>query len=148
MLRSAHSMRRTPSPARARSFTSCLRVVAISPLLLWVGSSCGEQPLVLPLLPVERVDSAAVQPRLERGPQVGLAPEPRREDDVADLDGKAPTELPQRLELVQLAQSVQAVAGGRPVGHDEAGRLEIAEHPSRPARLPCGFSHLHAETLP
>src|SRR5438874_1735028 len=51
MCRSAHSMRRTPSGASARSRTSNRLVVAMSPLF---PSSSGEQPLVLALLPFER----------------------------------------------------------------------------------------------
>src|SRR5262245_2635917 len=143
MFRSAHSIRLTPSPARARSFTSCRRVVAISPLLPWVDSSSDEQALVLSLLPVERVDAAPVQPGLQRCTELGLAPEPRCERDLVEVDAIAPPQLAQRPQLVQLAQSVLAVAGARASGDDEPGRLEVAEHPRRPARCLGGVSYAH-----
>src|SRR5262249_45874187 len=142
MFRSAHSIRLIPSPARARSFTSCRRVVAISPLP-WVDFSCDEQPLVLALLPVERVDAASVQPALKLGPEVGLAPEPRRERDLAEVDAEPPSQLAQRPQLVQLAQAVLPVARTCALRHDEPGRLEVTKHPRRPARLNSGISNAH-----
>src|SRR5204863_7767957 len=147
MLRSAHSIRRIPSSASVRSFTSCLRVVAIRRSLLWVESSGGEEPLVLALLPVERIDAAAVEPRVERGAEIWLPSQARSEDDVSDLERKPSPQLPQRPELVQLAQVVRAVAGPRPGGDDEPGRLQIAEHPRRPARAFCCLAHAHRKTL-
>src|SRR5262245_52847362 len=145
MFRSAHSIRRTPSPASARSLTSCLRVAAIT--LLWVESSCGEQPLVLALLPVERVDAAPVQPRRDGGSQVGLAPQACCERDVVDADREALPELPQGAELVQLPQPVGAIARAGPVRDDEAGVLEVAEHPRRPARVSCRGAYTHRHNL-
>src|SRR5215211_304972 len=113
MFRSAHSIRRTPSPVRARSLTSCLRVVAISPHFLF-DSSCGKKPFMLSLLPVERVDPAAVEPRVERG--------------LVDVDVEAAPELPQRPKLVELAQAVLAVPGTSSPRHDESRGLEVPEH--------------------
>src|SRR5262245_48085474 len=147
MFRSAHSIRRTPSPARARSLTSCLRVVAISPLLLSI-QSCNKKPFMLALLPVERVHAAAVEPRVQRGPQLGLASKTVRERDLADVDVEAAPELPQRPELVELTQAVLAVAGTGSPRHDEPRGLQVPEHPRRPAgRVRC-FADAHGETLP
>ena len=63
--RSAHWMRRTPSEASARSFTSCRCVVAIRSSLRrvpGVRSGCGrpggEQALVLALLPLDQAGAA------------------------------------------------------------------------------------------
>ena len=68
---------------------------------------------MLALLPVERVDSTPVEPGVQRGPQLGLAPEPVGERDLVDVDVEAVAELPQRPQLVELAQAVLAVAGTR-----------------------------------
>ena len=62
--------------------------------------SCGEQPFVLSLLPVERVDPAAVEPRVERGPQLGLAPEAVGERDLVDVDVEPAPELSQRADAM------------------------------------------------
>src|SRR5687768_13110807 len=118
MFRSAHSIRRTPSPARARSLTSYLLVVAISPRLL-LDSSCGQKPFMLPLLPVERVDAAAVEPGLERSPQLWLTPKTIGERDLADVDPEAAAQVPQRPQLVEVTQAVLAIAGAGSPGHDE-----------------------------
>ena len=99
--------------------------------------SCGEQPLVLTLLPVERLEAAAVEPGVDRGSEVGLAAKPGRKREVADLDREALPQVAQRPELVQLAEPVRAVAGLRPGGNDEPGRLQVAKHPGRPARSCC-----------
>src|SRR5438067_8808176 len=128
------------------SFTSCRLVVAISPLFR-VSVSCGQKLLVLALLPVERVNSATVQPRVERPPQVGLATQPCGERDVADVDAKAPPQLPQRTQLIELAETVRAIPGRRPRRDDEACRLEVAQHPRRPARLFGGVSYAHEMNL-
>ena len=75
---------------------------------LGLGSG-GEQPLVLALLPFDPVGLAralgghgrAGEPALDRGPQLGLAPEPDDERDVVELDVEA------------APQVGEAVAGGR-----------------------------------
>jgi hypothetical protein len=74
---------------------------------------------MLSLLPVERVHPAAVKPRVERGPELGLAPEAVGERDFADVDVEAAPELPQRAELVELAQAVLPVPRTGSQGHDE-----------------------------
>src|SRR5438876_9160545 len=104
--RSAHSMRRTPSGARARSFTSCRFVVAIQSSRLG-----GQEPLVLALFPVEGGQLGACQPGIHCGPQLRLAFEPSCESDVRELHVVAPSELPQGAELVELEEPVQAIAG-------------------------------------
>ena len=43
---------------------------------------------MLALLPVERVDSPAVEPGLQRGPQVGLTPKALGEGHFADVDAE------------------------------------------------------------
>src|SRR5947208_9208626 len=68
--RSAHSILRTPSGASAMSFTSCRLVVAMQSFQL-----CDEESLVLSLFPVESGELGAGEPRVDRGPQVGLTAE-------------------------------------------------------------------------
>ena len=48
---------------------------------------------MLALLPVERVHSTPVEPGVQRGPQLGLAPEPVGKRDLVDVDVKAVPEL-------------------------------------------------------
>src|SRR5919205_836662 len=98
-------MRRTPSGASARSFTSCRFVVAIqsSP----VAGSGGEQALV-------------------------LAAKPRGEGDVGELDAVPPPQLRERPKLVQLEEAVDAIAACAAGRDDEAGLFQIPEHPRRP----------------
>ena len=43
---------------------------------------------MLALLPVERVDSPAMEPGLERGPQVGLTSKALGEGHLADIDAE------------------------------------------------------------
>src|SRR4029078_11539365 len=52
-------------------------------------------------------------------------------------------------ELVQLANTVDAVAARPPLGNDEAAFLQVAEHPGRPGRLPrrCADGQLHRNNL-
>ena len=86
---------RTPSGASARSLTSCLFVVAMS---VPFGSG-GEQALLLPLFPFEvgRSGTArAGEPRLDRGSQVGLAPQPSGESDVGELHAEGAAKLVER----------------------------------------------------
>ena len=87
---------------------------------------------LLPLDPASASSAAASQPSTARA-QLGLAAQPRGEGDVVELDAEAAPELAQRAQLVQLAQAVDAVAGGRARRDDEPGLLEVAEHPRRPA---------------
>ena len=77
---------------------------------------------MLSLLPVERVDAAAVEPRVERAAQLRLAAEPGGERDLADLDLRSGAGAAQRAELVQLPQAVQPVAGAAFARDDEPGR--------------------------
>src|SRR3954451_17127458 len=128
--RSAHSMRRLPSGASARSFTSCRLVVAIQPFSQMSG---GQQPLVLALLPFDpRQVVCAGEPAVDRRAKLRLPPESRGERDVGDLDAEPAAQLPQRAELVQLPQAVEAVAGVRAPRNDETRVLEVTEHPGRP----------------
>ena len=57
--------------------------------------SRGEQPLVFSLLPVERVEAASVEPRIDRGPEVGLAAKASCKSEVAELDGEANSQVAQ-----------------------------------------------------
>ena len=50
---------------------------------------------MLSLFPVERVDAASVQPGLQLGAELGLAPEPRGEHDLVEVDAEAPPQLAQ-----------------------------------------------------
>src|SRR2546429_535409 len=128
--RSAHSILRTPSGARVRSFTSCRFVVAMRRFLSVAGSG-GQEPLVFALLPVERRDIGPGKPGVDGRAQVGLAPQARGEGQVAQLDAKAAAKLLERPQLVQLEQAVFPVAGRRPARNHEARALEIAQHPWR-----------------
>src|SRR5437764_9872074 len=61
-------------------------------------------------------------------------PEAGRKGDVRELHFEVTPELAERAQLVQLEQAVGPVARGSAAGDDEAGTLQIAEHPRRPAR--------------
>src|SRR2546430_7712107 len=98
-------MRRTPSGARARSFTSCRLVVAMCPF-----GSGGEQPLVFALLPFERLELAGGQPRLDGGAERRLAAQSGCKGHIRELEGETAAELRERPELVQLADAVEAGA--------------------------------------
>src|SRR5437763_9403757 len=137
--RSAQSMRRTPSGASARSFTSCRFVVAMNPSLWSRGSvvvACSgsgrlEQPFVLALLPFDPRAAvvAAREPGIDRAPQLRLAPEPTGERKLGQLEPEAPPELAQRAEPVQLGEAVLAVPRGRAPRQHQAVLLEVAQHP-------------------
>src|SRR6476659_4970042 len=91
--RSAHSMRRFPSAARARSFTSCLFVVAMCPF----SSSGGQQPLMLSLLPLDPAEIVRTgEPVVDGTPQLGLTAQPRREHEVRDLEVEGAPQLGER----------------------------------------------------
>ena len=91
--RSAHAIRRTPSAASARSFTSYRSVGCHRSSLRSSGSGRvgREQALVLALLPLDpgrgdlfRVGHGrAREPRLDRRPKRGLAAETQRELELA-----------------------------------------------------------------
>src|SRR6188474_3449287 len=137
--RSAHSMRRFPSGVSARSFTSCLIVVAILPLYLRLR---GEQALVLALLPFDPVglgralcgDGRPLEPLLDRGPEFRPAPHPDHERDVVELHGEGAPQLLETTQQRELVLAVAPVARRGPLGHDEAGRLEVPQHPGGPPR--------------
>ncbi len=77
------------------------------------------------------------EPAVDRGAELGLPAQPRREGDVTDPEAEAAPQLGERAELVQLAQAVEPVAGRRARRDDEPGLLEIAEHARGPAGA-CG----------
>src|SRR3954469_20253825 len=142
-------MRRLPSSASARSFTSCLFVVAMCPF----SFSGGQKPLMLSLLPFDPEAGSdrgqatvarpqdrgeivrAGEPVVDGAPELWLAAQPRREHEVRDLEVEGPPQLGERPELVQLAKAVTPVAGRGAARDDEPEALEIAEHPRRPARV-------------
>src|SRR5256885_8944420 len=126
-------MRRTPSGASAGSFTSNRFVVAMVP---FSSSSGGEQPLVLALLPFERCEVDAGEPALDGGAERRLAPEPRRESHVRELELEPLPQVAERAELIQLPKAVEPVAGRGALRHDERRGFEIPQHARRPAGLP------------
>src|SRR4029077_3716060 len=97
----AHSIRRLPSSARPRSFTSYRCVAAMKSFL---GLRGPQQPLVLALLPLHPTDMVfdIREPAVDRGAQLRLAPQPRREGDVADPEAEAAPQLGEHAELVPL----------------------------------------------
>ena len=138
-------MRRTPSGASARSFTSYRFVVAIQSFRSCYAARrrsclrCSHSSALS--LPASQVWTASRSPGSRRSL--------RGERDVGELDAEAGAQLAQRAELVQLADAVHAVAARPPRGNDESCVLEIAEHPGRPARLPCrrADGQLHRRNL-
>src|ERR1044071_9222453 len=107
--RSAHWMRRTPSGASARSFTSYRFVVAIellsasvpgfslAPIRFLLG---GQEPLVLALLPLQRALGTG-EPGVDGVPQPRLTPQPGSERDVRELDAETPPQLAEGAQLVE-----------------------------------------------
>src|SRR5205823_7608814 len=90
------------------------------------------------------------EPAVDRPAKLRLAPEPCGEHEIRDLEAEPPAELGERLELVQLAEAVEPVAGGGAGRDDEAEALEVAEHARRPRRALCRLAHLqgiHSPTL-
>src|SRR3954454_5950750 len=137
-------MRRTPSGASDRSFTSCRLVVAMNPLGRSRGSvvrcragSGGEQALVLALLPLDPLASvvARCEPGVDGAAEFRLAPQTTCEGELGELDAEAAAQLLQRPQPVQLRQAVGAVAGVGAAGGDEAVQLQVAQHRGRPAGL-------------
>ena len=98
------------------------------------SASGGEQPFVLALFPLDPGASSPGEPAVDRGPELGLAAEPRGERDVADPEAEARAQLGERAKLVQLAQAVEPVAGGAAPRDDEAGAPGSGAS-GRPARL-------------
>src|SRR5262245_2153780 len=97
--------------------------------------SGGQQPLVLALLPLDpREVVGAGEPAVDGPAELRLAPEPRREDEVGDLEAEPRAEVGERPELVQLAEPVLPVSLRGPGRDDEAEALQVAEHARRPAR--------------
>src|SRR5262245_40978843 len=154
--RSAQAIRRTPSGASAKSFTSYRCVVAMNPLFDLVGCQVsgrvdGEQPLVLALLPVDPGggsllglrDARPGEPRLDRRSERRLAPQPQRELELSELDAEARPELGERVELVQLTDAVPAVARRAPRRDDEPLLLEVPKHARRPTRAAAGLPDRH-----
>src|SRR5262249_22108871 len=142
--RSAHAILRIPSDVSARSFTSWRCVVAMASFRFSscvVDVSCGEQPLVLSLLPLDpggRLGAGCLvgarEPRLERSPKARIAAQPQGEGDLAEVDAEAAPEIGEPAELVQLPDAVPAVAARRAARDDESRALEVAQHAGRPAR--------------
>src|SRR4029079_18492291 len=140
--RSAHSIRRTPSGASARSLTSCLVVVAIVPLSVVVSGY--EKLFVLALLPGNPVglarslgrDGRTVQPGFDRGPQLRVAPQPDDERHVVELDVVAPPQLGEPAEELQggVAPSAWRRPGGPPRWVAPARRYPGASPPGPTAR--------------
>src|SRR5439155_15171298 len=128
--RSAHSILRTPSGARVRSFTSCRFVVAMRRFLSVAGSG-GQEPLMLALLPVERRDVGPGEPGIDGRVQLGLAAQPRGEGQLSQFDAEAAPKLFEAAQLIQLEQAVLPVAGRRPPRDDEPRALQIAAHSRR-----------------
>src|SRR5262245_50552710 len=151
--RSAHWIRRRPSGASARSFTSCRLVVAINPLSVrWSGGVAGlEEPLVLALLPFDPrrrqgfvlCDVRAGEPGLHGRAERGLLPKPERERELAELDAEVPPQLCERIQLVELADAVAAVPGRGAARDDEALLLQIAEHARRPTGTAARLADRH-----
>src|SRR5581483_3832534 len=98
--------------------------------------------LVLSLLPLDPGEVVGRrEPGFDPAAELRLPPQARREGELGELDAEAPTQLPQRAELVQLAQAVEPVARRAAPRQDEPGLLEVAEHPRRPAGLGSGAGH-------
>ena len=116
--RSAHSIRRSPSRASARSFTSYRFVVAIDSFRF--RRPVAARACAAPTRPRASVVGAG-EPAVDGRAELGLAPEPRREDEVGDLDADRAPQLGERPELVQLAEPVEPVAG-RACGAGRRGR--------------------------
>ncbi len=54
-------------------------------------------------------DACPFEPRLDRGPDGGLAAKPQRERDLVELDAEAAPQIGESSQLIQFADSVQAV---------------------------------------
>src|SRR4051812_36914344 len=145
--RSAHMMRRRPSGASDRSFTSCFAVVAIrvslsfllvdvagTPFAGRVGSG-REQPFVLPLLPFDPGEGVVggAEPAVDGPQEIGLAAQTPREGDVRQIQAEGASQLAQRAQAVELGEPVEPVAARGARGHDQAVFFEVAEHPRRPS---------------
>ena len=80
---------------------------------------------MLSLLPFERFQVDPGEPGVDGRPQRRLTPESRRERHVAELDAEAAPQRGKRTKLVQLAEAVQPVAGGRPGRADALASFRV-----------------------
>src|SRR6185503_12823433 len=102
------------------------RIASLQPSIPF-GDLGGQQPLVLALLPLDPGEVVgAGEPAVDGLAELGLAPEPRGEDEVGDLEPMRLPQLGERPELVQLAEAVLPVAGRGAAGRDEAEAVEVA----------------------
>src|SRR5439155_22181013 len=132
-------IRRTPSGASEMSLMSYRLVAAMNLLSSWSDPrTCplgGQEPLVLALLPVD--PGAGVgggcEPAVHRLSQLRLTAQARDERELVELDAKPPPQLTERAQLVQIAEAVDAIAGGSAPRYDEPLPLEVAQHARRPA---------------
>ena len=105
---------------------------------------------LLPVDPILSTDFRPGQPAFNRGVQQGLATQSCREGDVGELDPELATQPAERTKLIQLAQSVEAVAGPGSLGDDETSVFEVTEHASRPPgrlRRRSDSQAVHADNL-
>ena len=161
--RSAHAIRRTPSGASARSFTSYRSVVAIDPLSRCVvgqaasGSRGAVRACAAPTRPTQvrcrrspGCSSRRARSRRRRGARARGEAEGRTRARRARRRSAARRSV-SALQLVELADAVAAVARVGPCRDDEALLLQVAEHARRPAgataRLADGHPCLHAPNL-
>src|SRR4026208_980640 len=89
---------------------------------------------MLALLPIERVDTAAVQPRVDGGAELWGTPHAERKRHPGQLAAEPAAQLPQRPELVQLPEPVETVPGLGPPRLAEAPGLPGPPAPRRPPR--------------
>src|SRR5882757_3011914 len=117
-----------------------------------MGRSCGKEPLMLALLPVDPGTAvvAGREPAVDRPAELGLARQARGERELVETDSVDISKLSKATEPVQLRKTVDPVPGGSPPGDDEPVLLQIPEHPRRPAAPLRGLSNsqcLHAPNL-
>src|SRR5512132_3915564 len=99
---------------------------------------------LLPVDPILCTDIRSGQPAVDRGVQHGLAAQSRCESDVGELDPELASQPAERTKLIELAQSVEAVARRGSLGDDETTLLEVTKPASRPARRLRGRSDSQA----
>ena len=119
----------------ARSLRPCLET-SIAPRRRAVFHQTllgDEQPLVLALLPVEGGELCPGEPCLNSRLQSRLVLEPDHERELVDADAEPAAKIGEGPELIELEQPLLAVAARTPGRNDDAGALQVAEHPRRPA---------------